>query len=179
MELKNMEDKKIFVILVLGLMFLTSLPMVPNARAETEDVTVKWYIPSDISIDIAYPTGLTGIEFRPLSMTFSDQDAYLTVGGTPSVRVTNSGNVAINLKLNLTGDLPTGVIYYNISTRIVYATSLMKLYWGTANETTQLTTNGSIAISGTRDLYASACGEDVANTTYPINKKMRIISIAA
>jgi hypothetical protein len=174
-----MDENKLFVVLVLGLLFVMSLPMVPTAKADSEDITVKWYIPSDISIDIAYPTGLTGIEFRPAAMTFADEDAYLTIGGTPSVRVTNSGNVAINLKLNLTADLPTGVYYYNISTRVVYATSLMKFYWDAANETTQLTTNGSIAAAGTRDLYASADGENVANTTYPINKKMRIISISA
>lgn len=173
-----MEDKKIFIILVLGMLFLTSLPMVPNVKADSHDVTVKWYIPSDLSIDIAYPTALTGIEIRPGAITFSATKAHDTVAGTPAVRVTNSGNVGLDLKFNLTGDVPTGVVYFNLSTCWTYASSNVKYYWTAANETTQVTTNGSLAVAGTYDLYATACGENVQNTSLPMTKKMRIVSIA-
>ena len=168
--------KKNLVILAIALVVVLATPFIMSATADTSNISIKWYIPSDISMSIAYPTGLSDVQFKPVSKTFTGRDAESQIDGTQAFNVTNTGNVNIDLDANFTADLPTGVTFFNLSTTFANEN---EWFWVPANDTTQQTIKTGLASAGVVGYYAWSSGVNVANTSYPITKTLRIISSAS
>ena len=168
------NTKKILV--VLWSIVMISLIATP-ALADTANVSVKWYIPSDLGMSVQYPTGNTAVEFRPASGTFDDEGADSQADGTYAFNVTNTGNVNIDIAGNFTQDLPTNVEFFNLSLTWAQLPT-PDWFWVPANDTSQQTIVTNLAVSGVEGFYANSTGTDVANDTYPHTKTFRLTSTA-
>lgn len=168
--------KKNLAIVAIALVAILATPFILSVSADTSDISIKWYIPSDLGISISYPTGLSDVQFKPTSDTFSGQDAYQQTAVVRAFNVTNTGNVNIDLKGNFTADLPAGITFFNLST--VFATENM-LFWVPANDTTQRTIKTALTVGSQQGFWAWSSGTNVANTSYPLTKSFRITSSAS
>jgi len=168
--------KKNLAIIAIALVAILATPFILSVSADTSDISIKWYIPSDISISISYPTGLSDVQFKPASKTFVGQDAESQADGTQAFNVTNTGNVNIDLAGNFTADLPAGITFFNLST--VFATE-NAWFWVPANDTTPQTIKTALTIGSQQGYYAWSSGTNVANTSYPLTKSFRITSSAS
>lgn len=167
-----MEKTKIGAILVtIAMIAIMATPVL----ADTSDISIKWYIPSDTSISVQYPTGLSDVQFKPASPTFAGQDAESQADGTYAFNVTNTGNVAIDISGAFTGSIPANMDYFNLSTTFADET---EFWWTTANDTSGQTIVSNLAISGTQGFYSWSSGTDVANSSYPITDTFRLTSTA-
>jgi hypothetical protein len=167
--------KKIVIGLVLALFGFVAIS--PSFVADSSNVSIKWYIPSDIGISIAYPTALTDVEFRPTSQTFSHQGAESQADGTPAFNITNTGNVDMDLDAVFTSDMPTNVTQFNITQTWAIPWN-PQFFWTDANDTTPQTIYSGLAQGLAVEYYCNSTGTNVANTTYPFSRNFQITSSA-
>ena len=172
------KDKIItYLALVVFIVSITSPVLIETARADTANVSVKWYIPTDTGITISYPTGKSAIEFRPASKTFSGQGADSQADGTYAFDVTNDGNVDIDVSAKFTTDFPSGVTLFNVST--TWGTEDM-WWWTSSNETTNSQTLvSSLSPSSSQGFYAYSSGTDVINASWPMERTFQLTSSAS
>lgn len=179
--MKDEKDIKqaLGITLILTILLVTFFPV---TLAEQENVAVNWYIPDNINLDITYPTGLTSVDFRPATSTFGRQNAHKQVGGTPALNVTNAGNTDIDIALNLSGNLPTGVYYFNVSSAYGSTNATQGsvcAWWGDWNETTQATINDTVCTGQHINYYCYSSGDNVNkgdNSTWPLTQDLVLIS---
>jgi len=147
------------------------------ALADTSNVTVKWTIPQDVSFSVAYPTGLTAIEFEPTGASFTNQPAKSQGASTPAINFTNTGNVNIDLSAAFTADFPTNVTEFRINTTNDYNGGW---YWTDANETTSQTIKTGLAPGSTVEYWAwtSSTGK-VPYSATPYERTWQITSSAS
>jgi len=159
---------------------LTALPLLTPliAHADTANVTVKWTIPQDISFSVSYPTGLTAIEFEPSSASFTNEPAKNQDDTTPAMRVTNTGNVNIDISAVFTSDFPTNVTEFRLNTANDYTGGW---YWTDANETTNSQTIvSSLAPGSSEDFWAwSSSTGKVPYSATPYERTLQLTSSAS
>lgn len=169
-----MNTKKIIPILWIVIMIAG---IATPVMADTANVSVKWYIPSDLSMSVQYPTGNSAVDFKPASGTFDDEGADSQADGTYAFNVTNTGNVAINISGTFTTDLPANVEFFNLTLEWA-SLPTPDWFWVPANDTSSQWLVDNLAISGVEGFYANTTGTDVANDTYPHTKTFQLTSVA-
>jgi hypothetical protein len=157
---KNMKiDKSIRNAIKIGLVF-SLLTFATIATAANYNVTVQWTIPSDYGITITYPLGNTQIDFAPTGKTFTNTSAVDQTATIACVNVTNAGNTALDIKFNLTGTAPTGMV--NFSTSKTGTGNPKQYWWAAANWTTQQLVVNELAVAATEHFWCRSAGTDVA-----------------
>lgn len=171
-----MEIKKLKIALVVAIWVLL---IAPSVISDTQNVTVRWYIPSDLGISIQYPAGLSTVDFRPASMNFTNQSADGQAAITPVMNITNIGNVDMNISANFTATaLPEGTTFVNISDDFNIAD---RWYWTNATRTTLkwiISTGTPLAPTSTKGFWMWSSGVNVVNTSYPISCTLVISSVS-
>ena len=146
--------------------------LVETARGATANVSVKWYIPSDVAISVSYPTGLGAVEFRPAGENFSGQDAHQQVEDTTwAFNVTNSGNVEVALSGAFSTDLPTGVTFFNLSS--AFGTEDQH-FWVPANDTSSAEFMSALAVDAQQGFYCWSSGTEVVNASWPMERTFQV-----
>ena len=189
----NPKDKRewAFEVAVLSLVIVAGTaaiawgPLVFEARASTASVTVTWVIPTDKTIAVSYPTGLTASRFSPALSSFARQVADSQTDGVGSFAVTNNGNVAVTISGVFTGSFATGIAEYRIANASSSGVpSTGQIWWcgatsdtgqspagscsGSANATTSRTMMGTaqtLAAGATHTWWAWSWGTTVAAGT--------------
>jgi len=114
-EIVSVESRKLRVALsvLVGLAIIAAyalgiVALSYTARAATASVTTTWVIPTDKTIAVSYPTGLTAVRWSPTGSTFSRLAADSQTDGVAAYRVTNNGNVAVKVTGQFAGTPPGG-----------------------------------------------------------------------
>jgi hypothetical protein len=156
---------------IVGLALLT-LAILPglsgNALAATQDVTTTWNVAQDTSFSVSFPATHTGIDFDPASGTFTDLAATDQTDAQWGYRVTNDGNVNIDVSANFTAVFPAGVTEFRTCTASSGgAPSGSCWWWDDTNETTNTQTIISALTPGSNaDRWAWTTGSGVLANTY-------------
>ncbi len=139
-----------------------------QVSAATQDVTTTWNVAQDTSFSVSFPAPHTGIDFDPSSGTFTDLAATDQTDGQWAYRVTNDGNVNINISAVFTADFPSGVTEFRTCTASSGgAPSGTCWWWDDANETTSnLQIVSDLTPGLTADRWAWTTGSGVIAGTY-------------
>ncbi len=139
-----------------------------SALAATQDVTTTWNVAQDTSFSVSFPVTHTGIDFDPGSGTFTSLAATDQTDAQWAFRVTNDGNVNIDVTANFTADFPLGVTEVRTCTASVAgAPSGTCNWWTNLNETSPAQTIISALTPGsTADRWAWTTGSGVLAGPY-------------
>ncbi len=166
---------------IVGLALLT-MAILPGfsgkALAATQDVTTTWNVAQDTSFSVSFPAPHTGIDFDPASGTFTDLAATDQTDAQWGYRVTNDGNVNIDVSANFTAAFPAGVTEFRTCTASSGGTpSGSCWWWDDTNETTSIQTIVSALTPGSNaDRWAWTTGSGVLASTY--SRDYRLTSTA-
>ncbi len=155
--------------LVLAVLTATALLPAPagHALAATQDVTTTWNVAQDTSFSVSFPAGHTGIDFDPASGDFTNLAATDQTDAQWGYRVTNDGNVNINISATFTSDFPSGVTEFRTCTASSGGAPSGTCYWWTdLNETTAQDVINDLTPSSTADRWAWTTGSGVLAGTY-------------
>ncbi len=149
-----------------------------NALAATQDVTTTWNVAQDTSFSVSFPATHTGIDFDPASGTFTTLAATDQTDAQWGYRVTNDGNVNIDVSAVFTAAFPAGVTEFRTCTASSGGAPSGTCWWWTD---TNETTNTQIVISAltpgsNADRWAWTTGSGVIAGTYA--RLYRLISTA-
>jgi len=148
--------------------------------SDTANVSIKWYIPSDTTLEVEYPIGYTSVDFRPGSRNFSDLGADgQATPSTYAFNVTNNGNVDIDIEGAFTTDMPTNVTWFNISTTMPTDATDYDFMWKHDNDTVGQAIITSLSPQSKTGFFANTSGVMVENTTYPFSKTFQLTSSAS
>jgi hypothetical protein len=150
------------IVLLLGFAGLSLVDASP-ARGAVVNVTTTWNVPTSIAFSVSFPTGLTNITFAPASATFTNEPAQSQSDATAAYRITNDGNVNIDISAVFTTDFPGGVTEFRTATASSSgAPSGTQWWWTDTNETTnsQVIVT-ALAPSSTADRWAWSTGTNV------------------
>ncbi len=151
---------------------------VGQVQAAQQDVTVRWNIPQDISFSVSFAPTHTRIDFDPASGTFTDLKASDQTDAVWAYRITNDGNVNINIGAAFTADFPTGVTEFETCTASVSdACSGTNWFWDDTNETVSQTIVSALTPASNEDLWAWTTGSGVAAGV--ADRTYRLISTAS
>jgi hypothetical protein len=157
---------------IVGLALLTAVALLPvltgRAIAATQDITTTWNVAQDTSFSVSFPAGNTGIDFDPTSGDFTNLPATDQTDTQWAYRITNDGNVNIDVSAVFLADFPSGVTEFRTCTASSSnAPSGTCWWWTDTNETT----SSQVIISGlspgaTADRWAWTTGSGVLAGTY-------------
>ena len=156
---------------IAGLVLLT-MAILPgfsgNALAATQDVTTTWNVAQDTSFSVSFPAPHTGIDFDPASGTFTNLAATDQTDAQWGYRVTNDGNVNIDVSAVFTAAFPAGVTEFRTCTASSGGAPSGTCWWWTdTNETTNTQTVISALTPGSNaDRWAWTTGSGVIAGTY-------------
>ncbi|MFQ5907662.1 MAG: hypothetical protein ACE5JE_02365 [Thermoplasmata archaeon] len=153
----------------LGLLTLAILPgLSGNALAATQDVTTTWNVAQDTSFSVSFPATHTGIDFDPASGTFTNLAATDQTDAQWGYRVTNDGNVNIDVGAVFTSAFPAGVTEFRTCTASSGGAPSGSCWWWTdTNETTNTQTIISALTPGSNaDRWAWTTGSGVIAGSY-------------
>ncbi len=138
-----------------------------SALAATQDVTTTWNVAQDTSFSVTFPAP-GGIVFDPTSGTFTNLAATGQTDAQWAYRVTNDGNVNIDVTANFTADFPLGVTEVRSCTASVGgAPSGTCNWWTNLNETSPAQTIISALAPGLNaDRWAWTTGSGVLAGPY-------------
>ena len=160
------------------MMFTLATPIMVSA--DTRNITIQWYIPSDIGLSFAYPTGKSAVEIRPASRNFSAQGADSQSNGVHAFNITNTGNVNIDLSASFTTDMPTNVSLFNVTYTWGQWTPGATMYWWTdSNDTNSQDIYAGLTPTSAVGYYCNSSGTMVENTTYPFERTFQVVSSAS
>ena len=166
---------------IVGLALLT-MAILPgfsgNALAATQDVTTTWNVAQDTSFSVSFPANHTGIDFDPANGTFTNLNATDQTDAQWGIRVTNDGNVNIDVTANFTAAFPAGVTEFRTCTASSGgAPSGSCWWWSPGNETTSIQTIISALTPGSNaDRWAWTTGSGVIAGSY--SRDYRLTSTA-
>lgn len=152
----------------LALVMALALPgFAGSAFAATQDVTTTWNVAQDTSFSVSFPAGHAGVDFDPTSGDFTDLKATNQTDAQWAYRVTNDGNVNIDVSAAFTGDFPSGVTEFRTCTASSGdAPSGTCWWWTDTNETTSQTVSTALAPGANADRWAWTTGSGVTAGTY-------------
>jgi hypothetical protein len=139
-----------------------------QAYAAVQDVTTTWNVAQDTSFSVSFPAGHTGIDFDPTTGTFTSLAATDQSDTQWAYRMTNDGNININISAVFLADFPAGVTEFRTCTASSGGSPSGSCWWWTdANETT----NSQVIVSNlgpgsTADRWAWTTGSGVLAGTY-------------
>ena len=138
-----------------------------SALAATQDVTTTWNVAQDTSFSVSFPAP-GGIVFDPASGTFTDLAATGQTDAQWGYRVTNDGNVNIDVSAVFTSAFPAGVTEFRTCTASSAGAPSGTCWWWTdTNETTNTQTIISALTPGSNaDRWAWTTGSGVLAGTY-------------
>ncbi|MEE9164482.1 MAG: hypothetical protein V3U17_06810 [Thermoplasmata archaeon] len=156
---------------IVGLALLTMaiLPgLSENAFAATQDVTTTWNVAQDTSFSVSFPATHTGIDFDPASGTFTTLAATDQTDAQWGYRVTNDGNVNMDVSAVFTSAFPAGVTEFRTCTASSGGAPSGSCWWWTdTNETTNTQTISSALTPGSNaDRWAWTTGSGVLAGAY-------------
>lgn len=174
------------VMVGVGMVLLAYGPGFVLVRASTANVAVQWVIPTDKTITVSYPTAETSVNFQPSTGTFARQVPVSQTDVVAAFRVTNNGNVAVELAGTFLAHMQTGIAEYRIANASSGgAPSTGQIWWcgdtsdtgqspagsctGTANDTSSRTMMGAantLAVGANHDWWAWSWGTAVAAGTH-------------
>lgn len=165
-------------VLALSLILTFAIPgFIGQALAAQQDVTTRWNIAQDTSFSVTFIPAHTRIDFDPSTGTFTDLKCTDQTDAQWCYRITNDGNVNIDIAANFTADFPSGVTEFRTCTASSSdACSGSNWFWTDTNETTQNTIVSGLTPSSTADRWAFTTGSGVAAGTY--DRVYRLISTA-
>lgn len=153
-----------------GVLLLTALALpgfAGSATAATQDVTTTWNVAQDTSFAVSFPVGHVGIDFDPSSGQFTDLAATNQTDAQWAYRVTNNGNVNIDVAAAFTGDFPAGVTEFRTCTASAGDLPSGTCWWWTdTNETASQTIITGLAPGLTADRWAWTTGSGVLAGSY-------------
>jgi hypothetical protein len=179
------EQKVGLALVLLGLGVITMMAAGPGlimpAMASTANATVTWNIPTDKTISLSYPANTTDVVFHPSTGTFAQLYAAGQGNGTTAAfRITNDGNVNVNIAAAFTATFPTGVAEFRIANTSTAGAPVGPggiRWWcgstsdtgdtpaggcsGTNNETASWTISTALIPTGTADKWAWSWGTGV------------------
>ena len=177
----------VIVIAGVGMIGLAVGPGFILAQASTANISTQWFIGTDLSMSVSYPTGQTSINFHPAASTFAGILPSGQTNATAAVAITNSGNAAEAISLVFTGHMTSGIAEFELwngSTANAPTVASQIIYWcgnvadntqspaghctGSANDTTShVLMNGAakLAAAGVKNLWAETWGTTVAAGT--------------
>jgi hypothetical protein len=167
---------------IAGVVLLTAaiLPgLSGSALAATQDVTTTWNVAQDTSFSVSFPATHTGIDFDPASGTFTDLAATDQTDAQWGYRVTNDGNVNIDVAaVFLAPGFPSGVSEFRTCTASSGGAPSGTCWWWTAaNDTTNSQTVISALTPGSdADRWAWTTGSGVLAGSY--SRDYRLTSTA-
>ncbi len=156
---------------IVGLALLT-MAILPgfsgNALAATQDVTTTWNVAQDTSFSVSFPVIPDGIDFDPASGTFTDLAATNQTDAQWGYRVTNDGNVNMDVSAVFLDNFEAGVTEFRTCTASSGdAPSGTCWWWTDTNETTNTQTIISALTPGSNaDRWAWTTGSGVLAGTY-------------
>ncbi|MFQ5838548.1 MAG: hypothetical protein ACE5HJ_07170, partial [Thermoplasmata archaeon] len=147
--------------------------------AATQDVTTTWNVAQDTSFSVSFPSGHTGIDFDPSSGTFTNLKCTDQTDAQWCYRMTNDGNVNIDIAANFTATFPSGVTEFRTCTASSGDAPSGTCWWwvdSPSNETTQQTIVSGLTPGSTADRWGWTTGSGVLAGTY--TSTYRLISTA-
>ncbi len=155
------------------LALVTAIALLPaiagRVSAATQDVTTTWNVAQDTSFSVSFPAGHSGVDFDPSTGDFTNLAATDQTDAQWAYRVTNDGNVNINVSAVFTTDFPTGVTEFRSCTASSGGAPSGTCWWWTdTNETTNSQTIiNDLTPGSTADRWAWTTGSGVLAGTYP------------
>ncbi len=158
---------------ILAVLLLTGFALggvLGGAQAAQQDVTVRWNVAADTSFSVSFiaSPAHTRIDFDPSSGTFTDLAATDQTDAVWSYRITNDGNVNIDIAALFTADFPSGVTEFRTcDASSGDAPSGLCYWWTDTNETSSsVTIIANLAPAATADRWAWTTGSGVTSAVY-------------
>lgn len=150
----------------MGLVLLLAVALLPaiagSAMAASQDVTTTWNVAQDTSFSVSFPATHSGIDFDPSSGDFTNLPATDQTDAQWAYRVTNDGNVNIDIAAAFTGDFQTGITEFRTCTASSGdAPSGTCWWWTDANETNSQVIVTGLSPSLSADRWAWSTGSGV------------------